>query len=95
MSTMYECVEKISMLIGCNIRIICLKLMLQLSEFVDATFFSMSRFNNFLLIGATDRSKISSDQKRLFFPVSLYPLSFFVNTPLKLMVYKLLHRCIF
>ena len=92
---MYECVEKISMLIGCKIRIICLKLMLQLFEFMDATFFSMSRFNNFLLIGATDRSKISSDQKRLFFPVSLYPLSFFVNTPLKLMVYKLLHRCIF
>ena len=31
-------------------------------------------FNNFLLIDATDRSKISSDQKRLFFTVSLYPL---------------------
>ena len=30
-------------------------------------------FNNFLLIDATDRSKISSDQKRLFF----------VNTPFK------------
>ena len=40
-------------------------------------------FNNFLLIDETERSKISSDQKRLFFAVSLYPLSFFVNTPFK------------
>jgi len=38
-------------------------------------------FNNFLFIDATDRSKISSDQNRLFIAVSLYPLSFFVNTP--------------
>ena len=58
--------------------------MLQLFEFMDATFFSMSRFNNFLLIGATDRSKISSDQKRLFIALSLYPLSFFANTPFKI-----------
>ena len=39
-------------------------------------------FNNFLLIDATYRSKISSDQKRLFFAVRLYPLAFFANTPL-------------
>ena len=32
---------------------------------------------------ATDRSKISSDQKRLFFALSLYSLSFFANTPFK------------
>jgi len=38
-------------------------------------------FNNFLLIDATDRTKTSSDQKRLFFAVSLYLLSFFANTP--------------
>ena len=38
-------------------------------------------FINFLLIDATDRSKISSDQKRLFSALSLYPLSFFANTP--------------
>ena len=50
---------------------------------MDAAFFGVSRFNNFLLIDATDRSKISSDQKRLFFAVNLYPLSFFVNTPFK------------
>ena len=40
-------------------------------------------FNNFLLIDATDRSKISSDQKRFFIALSLYPLSFFENTPFK------------
>ena len=33
-----------------------------------------------LLIDATDRSKISSDQKRFFIALSLYPLSFFANT---------------
>jgi len=39
-------------------------------------------FNDFLLIDATDSSKISSDQKR-FFIASLNPLSFFANTPFK------------
>ena len=38
-------------------------------------------FNNFLCIDATDRSKISIDQKRFFIALSLYPLSFFANTP--------------
>ena len=38
-------------------------------------------FNNFLLIDATDRSKISSEQKHFFIALSLYPLSFFANTP--------------
>ena len=41
-------------------------------------------FNNFLLIDATNRSNISSNQKRLFFAASLYPLSFFANTPFKI-----------
>ena len=36
------------------------------------------RFNNFLLIDEIDKSKISSDQRSLFFTVSLYPLSFFI-----------------
>ena len=40
-------------------------------------------FNNFLLIDATDRIKISGDQKRFFIALSLYPLSFFANTPFK------------
>ena len=48
--------------------------MLQLSEFVWKLRSSIKVvYNNFLLIDATDRSKISSDQKRLFFDVSLYP----------------------
>jgi len=48
-------------------------------------------FNNFLLIEATDRSKISSDQKRFFLALSLYPLSFFANTPFnKKDVFKIL-----
>ena len=57
-------------------------IMQQLSEFVwtlrSSTWVA---FNNFLLIDSTDRSKINSDLKHLFFAVSLYPLSFFVNTP--------------
>ena len=48
----------------------------------------LSEYCNFLLIDPTDRSKISSDQKRLFFAVSLYPLSFFANTPFKEKVKK-------
>ena len=58
--------------------------MLHLPEFVwtlcSSVFFV---FNNFLLIDATDRSKISSDQKRFFIALNLYPLSFFANTPFK------------
>ena len=58
--------------------------MLQLSEFVWALRSSVwVVFNNFLLIDATDRSKISSDQKRLFFAVSLYPLTFLRGLPLR------------
>jgi len=71
------------MTVGCNIWMICLKLnwlfynpslILQLFEFVWT-------LRSFLLIDATDRSTISSDQKRLFFAVSVYPLSFFANPP--------------
>ena len=58
--------------------------MLQLSQFVWTLRSSVKVvYNNFLLIDATDRNKISSDQKRLFFAVSLYHLSFFANTPFK------------
>ena len=46
---------------------------LQLSELVWMLRSSASVvFNNLLLIDAINRSKISSDQKRLFFAVSLY-----------------------
>ena len=58
--------------------------MLQFSKFVWSLRSSVwDVFNNFLLIDATDRSKISSDQKRFFIALSLYPLSFFANTPFK------------
>ena len=43
-------------------------------------------FINFLLIEATDKSKISIDQKRFFIALSLYPLSFFANTPFKIYI---------
>ena len=56
--------------------------MLQFSEFVWAPSYSIwDVFNKFLLMDATDRSKISCDQKRLFIALGLYPLSFFANTP--------------
>ena len=60
--------------------------MLQLSESVWTLRSSVwvVFFNNFLHIDTTCRSKINSDQKRLFLSVSLYPLSFFVNTPFKI-----------
>ena len=58
--------------------------MLQLSEFVWALRSAVwIVFNNFLLIDATDKSKISSDRKRLFLAFRLYPLSFFASTPFK------------
>ena len=85
------------MTIGCNIWMICLKLnrlpyglsrMLQFSQFVWALSYSvLVVFNNFLLIDATDRSEIRSDQKRFFIALSLYPLSFFANTPFKETIY--------
>ena len=81
------------MTIGCNIWMFCLKLnrffyglsrMLHISEFVWILRSSvLVVFNNFLLIDATDGSKIRSDQKRFFIALSLYPLSFFSNTPFK------------
>ena len=58
--------------------------MLQFSQFVHPLSYSVwDVFNNFLLIDVTDRSKIISDQKRFFIALSLYPLSFFANTPFK------------
>ena len=56
----------------------------EFSQFVWPLSYSVwDVFNNFLLIDATDRSKISSDQTRFFIALSLYPLSFFANTPFK------------
>ena len=92
--TIYECVEKIiDDFSACNIWMIFLVLnwlfydpswILQLSEFVwTLRSLAWVAFNTFLLIDATDRSKINSDQKRLYFAVSLHPLLFFANTPFK------------
>ena len=63
--TIYECLEKLSMIIGCNIWVICLELnwffydpswMLQLSEFVwTLRSLVLVAFNNFLLIDATEK----------------------------------------
>ena len=48
--------------------------MLQFSQFVWALRYSVwDVFNNFLLIDATDRSKISSDQKRFFYRIKSIP----------------------
>ena len=89
------------MTIGCNIWMICLKLnwffyslsrMLQFSQFVWTPCYSVwDAFNNFLLIDATDRSKISGDQKRFFIALRLYPLSFFANTPFNMHI-KIIKR---
>ena len=50
------------------------------------------RLKQFSPYEATDRIKIRSDQKCLFFAVSLYPLSFFANTPFKkLTLYRNTH----
>ena len=82
------------MTMGCNIWMVCLKLnwffyglsrMLNFSEFVWTVSYSVwDVFTKFLLIDTTDRSKISSDQKRFFIALSLYPISFFANTPFKI-----------
>ena len=54
----------------------------------------MLQFNKFLLIDATDRSKISSDQKRFFIALKLNPLSFFTNTPFSNFEYFLMHQTV-
>ena len=64
--------------------------MLQLSEFVWMIHSTVRVvFNNFLLIDATDRSKISNDQKRSFFAVSHFHFS--QQVPLSL---KFTHRTV-
>ena len=70
----------------CNIWMICLELnwfvyssswVLHFSEFVWTLCSSvLVVFNNFLFIDATDRSKISSDQKRLFYRIKPIYTSF-------------------
>ena len=86
--------RKKSIIIDRNISMICLELnwffydpshMLKFSEFVwTLRSLIWVVYINFLLINATDRSKISSNHHRIFFDVSLYHISFFTNTPYKI-----------
>ena len=46
-----------------------------------ATFNTDHKIINLIPNNHSDKSKICSDQKRLFFAVSIYPLWFFTNTP--------------
>ena len=71
-----------------GIKLICLRSELNVASFwicMDTTIRPsvLVVFNNFLLIDATDRSKIRSDRKSFFIALSLNPLSFFANTPFK------------
>ena len=70
--------------------------MLQFSEFVwSLRSLVLVFFNKFFLIDATDRSKFSSDQKRFFIALSLYPLSFFANTPFSIFLFILQKKITF
>ena len=61
--------------------------MLHLSEFVWILRSSvLVVFNNYLLIDATDRSKIRIDQKRFFIALSLYPFNFSRTLPLTMYI---------
>ena len=67
-----------------NLIFYSLSSMLQFSQFVwPLSYLVWDVFNNFLLIDATDRSKISRDQKRFFIAVSLNPFNFSRTLPLK------------
>ena len=55
----------------------------ELTEFIYYDSLIWVVFNNFLLIDETDRSKSSINHHQIFFDVSLYPHSLFVNTPFK------------
>ena len=67
-------------------RLLCLKLQFikQQNKYLKGVFAKNERgYRLNAATDATDRSKISSDQKRFFIALSLYPLSFFANTPFK------------
>ena len=69
--------------------------MLQFSKFVKTLSYSVwDVFNNFRLIDASDRSKITSDQKRFFYRIKPIPpfLLFFANTPFKRFFFSLSDR---
>jgi len=62
--------------------------MLHLSEFVWILRSSVL----VVFIDATDRSKIRSGQKRFFIALSLYPPTFFANTPFKVQILTHIYR---
>ena len=67
----------------------CLSSMLQFSQFVWPLSYSVwDVFNNFLLIDATDRSMISSDQKRFFIALSVPPFHFSWTLPLMVLLFS-------
>ena len=67
----------------------CLSSMLQFSQFVWPLSYSVwDVFNNFLLIDATDRSKISSDQKHFFIALSVPPFHFSWTLPLMVLLFS-------
>ena len=90
--------RKKSMIIGCNIWMICLKLnwflcdpswMLQLSEFVWMISSSVwVVFNNFLLIDATDRCNFSSNHHLIFRTLHLKKNIFYLNHS----IHKIIHQ---
>ena len=68
-----------------NLIIYDLSGIMQFREFVEVQrSLACVVFNQFLLLNATDRSKISCDQYRIKFDVNLYPLQFFANNPFKM-----------
>ena len=82
------CLQYLNDLFG--IKLICdPSSMSHLSEFVWTLGSSvLVVFNNFLLIRRNRYSNINSNQKSLFFVASLYPFSFFENTPFKIRIFQ-------
>ena len=77
------------MTIGCNIWMICLKLnwfFYGLSRMLQFSLFSI--FFNFLLIDATDRSKINGDKKRFLAHSSYTPYHISRTLPLKILKFQ-------
>ena len=68
------------MIIGCNIRMICLEFfygLIKYCNFLNLYERYILQYELVLTCKATDRSKISSNHHRIFFDISLYPLLFF------------------
>ena len=94
-SLIYKCIELNSIIIGNNIWMVSFKSnliiydlneILQLREFVWTLWTSVwVVFNHFLLLGATDRSKISSDHHQFDSTLVYTPFNFSQTLPLSLL----------